>query len=146
MPKSVSTAWSSRPSSTLLGLTSRCITPAACATLSADSSWRPTSAARRGDSGPEVASTWSSDWALTSCITIQGRPPVLGHVVDGHHARVVEPGGRLGLAQRPLVGVGPFLGGERLRDLDFLDRDVTVEQLIAGTPHDPHGTAANGSL
>ena len=75
MPKSVSTARSSRPSSTLLGLTSRCITPAACATLSADSSCRPTSAARRGDSGPEVASTWSSDWALTSCMTIHGRPP-----------------------------------------------------------------------
>ncbi len=74
MPKSVSTARSSRVSSTLLGLTSRCITPAACATVSADSSWRPISAARRGGSGPEVASTWSSDWAWTSCMTIHGRP------------------------------------------------------------------------
>ena len=74
MPKSVSTAWSSRPISTLLGLTSRCITPAACAELSAASSWRAISAARRGDSGPDVASTWSSDWALTSCMMIHGRP------------------------------------------------------------------------
>ncbi len=75
MPKSVSTARSSRPSSTLLGLTSRCMTPAACATSSAPSSWRPTSAARRGASGPVLASTWSSDCAWTSCMTIHGRPP-----------------------------------------------------------------------
>ena len=75
MPKSVSTARSSLPSSTLLGLTSRCMTPAACATLSADSSWRAISAARRGGSGPEAASSWSSDCAWISCITIHGRPP-----------------------------------------------------------------------
>ena len=74
MPKSVSTARSSLPSSTLLGLTSRCMTPAACATLSAESSCRAISAARRGDSGPDAASTWSRDCALTSCMTIHGRP------------------------------------------------------------------------
>ncbi len=73
MPKSVSTARSSA-SSTLLGLTSRCSTPAPCATVSADSSWRPISAARCGDSGPEVASIWSSDGARISCMTIHGRP------------------------------------------------------------------------
>ena len=75
MPKSVSTARLSLPSSTLLGLTSRRMTPVACATLNADSSWRAISAARRGDSGPEAASTWSRHCAWTSCITIHGRPP-----------------------------------------------------------------------
>ena len=71
---------------------------------------------------------------------------VLGHVVDGDHGRVVEPGGGLGLAQRPLEGGGPLLLGEGVGDLHFLDRDVAVEQLITGTPDDTHGTAADGGL
>ena len=71
---------------------------------------------------------------------------VLGHVVDGDDRRVVEPGGGLGLAQRPLVRVGPFGVGEGLGDLDFLDRHVAVQELIAGTPDYPHGTAADGGF
>ena len=71
---------------------------------------------------------------------------VLGHVVDGDHGRVVEPGGGLGLAQRPLEGGGPLRLGEGVGDLHFLDRDVAVEQLITSTPDDTHGTAADGGL
>ena len=33
----------------------------------------------------------------------------------------------------------------RARD-QLLDRDVTVEQLVAGTPHDPHGASPDGGL
>ena len=50
MPKSVSTARPPSPSSTLLGLTSRCSTPAACAAARAASSWR-----RRGPPGAAAA-------------------------------------------------------------------------------------------
>ena len=71
---------------------------------------------------------------------------VLGYVVHGHDGRVVEPGGGLGLAQRPLIRVGPLLIGERIGDLDLLDRHITVKELIAGTPDHAHGAAADGGL
>ncbi len=74
IPKSVSTARPLSASITLLGLTSRCSTPAACAVASADSSWRPASAALGGGSGPDLAMIWSSDSAWTSSMTIHGRP------------------------------------------------------------------------
>ena len=81
MPKSVSTARSSQPSpdrlvamSTLLGFTSRCSTPAACAAASAESSCWPIRPARAGGSRPSTTSTWSSDWDGTSSMTIHGRP------------------------------------------------------------------------
>jgi len=72
--------------------------------------------------------------------------PVLGHVIDGDHRRVVEPGRGLGLAQYPLEGGGPLLIGKGVGDLDFLERHVAVEQLIAGAPHHSHGSAAERVL
>ena len=81
MPKSVSTARSSQPVpvrsvaiSTLLGLTSRCSTPAMWAAASADSSCWPIRATRSGARRPSAVSTWSSDRDGTSSMTIQGLP------------------------------------------------------------------------
>jgi len=74
MPKSVSTARPLSAISTLLGLTSRCSTPAACAVASAASSWRPASAAWCGGIGPSREMIWSSERAATSSMMIHGRP------------------------------------------------------------------------
>ncbi len=80
IPKSVSTARSSQPSplrvaamSTLLGFTSRCSTPAACAAARADSSCWPMRPARAVGRRPSAESNWSRDWDGTSSITIHGR-------------------------------------------------------------------------
>ena len=59
---------------------------------------------------------------------------------------MVEPGRGLGLAQRPLVRVRPLFVAEGFRYLDLFDRDIAVEQLIAGTPDNAHRAAANGGL
>jgi len=114
----------------LLGLTSRCITPAACATLSGGEQLpghlpRP-AAATRSRGREHLVQRLRVDQLHHDPRTAA----VLGHVVDGNHGRVVEPGGGLGLAQRPLEGGGPLLVGEGVGDLHFLDRDVAVEQLI----------------
>lgn len=74
MPKSVSTARPFSVTSTLLGLTSRCRTPAACAVDNAPTRLVPSSAASSGGSGPSSVITRSSDRASTSSITIQGVP------------------------------------------------------------------------
>ena len=67
----------------------------------------------------------------------------LDHIEDGHHRRVVQPRRGLGLTQRPLVDdLSIFLADHR-RDADFLDRDVTLEQLIPAAPDDAHGAAAD---
>src|SRR5690606_39595718 len=64
-------------------------------------------------------------------------------VVDGHHAGVVQPRRRPRLPQRPAVPVVAFLVAQPLGQDDFLDGDVTVEDLVAGTPHRAHGAAAD---
>jgi hypothetical protein len=75
------------------------------------------------------------------------RPAVfLGHVVDGDKAAVRQPCGGPRLAQRALVGVPPLLLTEQGGDHDLLDRDIAVQNLVARTPNNAHGTAANGVL
>src|SRR5215467_4185656 len=72
MPKSVSTALPSPVTRTLLGLTSRCRTPAACAVARALTRLAPICAACSGGSGPSSMMIRSSERASTSSITIQG--------------------------------------------------------------------------
>ena len=146
MPKSVSTVRPSSVTSTLLGLTSRCSTPAACALASA-----PTQA------GPELGRLERRQRAVLDDDPVQGAgvdelhhdpgTAVLRHHVEHRHdARVAEPGRGPGLAQRPLVddlGVGG--GGER-GDLNFLHGDVPGEQFVAAAPDDAHGAAADRPL
>lgn len=73
MPKSVRIT-RSEVSSTLPGLTSRCMIPAAWAWRSASSTRTPISAVWTTGSGPLCRTACSRDQARTSSITIQGRP------------------------------------------------------------------------
>ncbi len=75
IPKSVSTIRPSFEISTLAGFTSRCSTPASCATRSAASTSAPMWAARCGGIGPSASSTSASESPRTSSMTIHGRPP-----------------------------------------------------------------------
>src|SRR6266542_2991057 len=74
-PKSVSTHRPSEQISTLAGLTSRCRTPAACATSSAPSRAIPIFATARAASGPSSTIISARLRACSSSITIHGRPP-----------------------------------------------------------------------
>ncbi len=74
MPKSLSTARPSAEISTLLGFTSRCSTPAACAVSRALSSRAPSSAACSGGSGPSSAMTCSRDRPPMNSMMIHGLP------------------------------------------------------------------------
>ena len=74
-PKSVSTQRPSVQISTLAGLTSRCRTPAPCATSSAPSRAIPIFATARGASGPSPMIMSARLRACSSSITIHGRPP-----------------------------------------------------------------------
>jgi hypothetical protein len=75
----------------------------------------------------------------------QEQPPGrLHHVVEGDHARVVEPRRRPGLPQRPLAHGRPFLVGQAAGQLDLLDRHRPVEQHVLGPPHHAHAAAAEG--
>ena len=71
----------------------------------------------------------------------------LGDVVDGDHAAVRQPRGGPRLAQRPLVGVAAARPRRSEAEMhDLLDRHVTVEELVARTPHHAHGATADGVL
>ena len=70
-----------------------------------------------------------------------GTAVVFDHVEDRDHARVVQPGRGLGLAERPLVDAVVVGGGP-----DLLDRNLPGEQLIPAAPDDPHGPAADRLL
>jgi len=71
---------------------------------------------------------------------------MLGHVVDGHDAPVIEPGRRLGLALGPLVELGQLglvdPGGQH----DLLDRHLPVKELVVSPPHHAHAALADGLL
>ena len=57
---------------------------------------------------------------------------------------MAQPGGDLGLTQRPLVsGVGAGLSGISRGDQDLLDRDLPVKQLVPAPPDDSHSAAAD---
>ena len=146
MPKSVSTARPPSASSTLLGFTSRCSTPAAWAVASAASSMRPASAARCGGSGPSLR----DDLVQRACrdeLHDDPRAPVLlGHVEDGDDAGVTEPRRGSGLAMGPLVGLGAFVRGQAVADAQFLDGDLAAEDLVPRAPHRAHRTPADGLL
>ena len=153
MPKSVSTARSSQPSpillvamSTLLGFTSRCSTPAVCAAASADSSCWPIRQARAAESRPSHGQHLVERLRRDELHHDPGTAVFLGDVVDGDDAAVRQPRGGPRLAQRPLVGVAPLVRADQGRDDDLLDRDVTVKELVARTPHHAHGTTADGVL
>ena len=75
-PKSVSTTRPSSPSSTLPGLTSRCMMPALCAAFSAFSTPRPISTAFAADTGPSSAMVSCNDFDATYSMTIHGSPSV----------------------------------------------------------------------
>jgi hypothetical protein len=75
----------------------------------------------------------------------QEQPPGrLHHVVEGDHARVVEPGRGLGLPQRPVADRRLLLVGQAGGQLDLLDRHRPVEQHVVGPPHDAHAATAEG--
>ncbi|RAO47173.1 hypothetical protein PSN01_04924 [Micromonospora saelicesensis] len=75
-PKSVSTTRPSSPSNTLPGFTSRCMTPALCAALSAPSTPRPISTVRATETGPSSARVSCNDFDATYSMTIHGSPSV----------------------------------------------------------------------
>jgi hypothetical protein len=73
----------------------------------------------------------------------QEQPAVgLDHVVEGDDPRVVEAGGRPGLAQRPLPQRRPVGAGGPGRQLDLLDRHRSAEQDVVGPPHRAHPAPA----
>jgi hypothetical protein len=72
-PKSVNNTRPSSATNTLLGLTSRCTTPARCAASNADNTANPTPATSAGGNGPLSLITCNNDRAGTYSITIHGR-------------------------------------------------------------------------
>lgn len=74
IPKSVRVARPPGCRITLLGLTSRWITPASCAAARASAIDTPICAVRCGDSGPSSRSTSDKVRPSTSSMTMQGRP------------------------------------------------------------------------
>jgi len=75
-----------------------------------------------------------------------GTTVFLRDVVNGYDATVGEPRGSSRLAQRPLVGVAALVRADQGRDDDLLDRDITVKELVASTPHHAHGASADRVL
>jgi len=75
----------------------------------------------------------------------------LDHVEDRDHRGMVEPRRGPGLAQGALVEDPGFLGhhrapGHRPAEPHLFDRHVTGQDCIPGSPHGPHGPAADGGL
>jgi len=69
---------------------------------------------------------------------------VLDHIVHGDHGRVAQPGRRPGLAQAARARQAPLGVREPDREDHFLDRDVTVQDLIAGAPDHAHAAGPDG--
>ncbi|GGO41127.1 hypothetical protein GCM10012286_20390 [Streptomyces lasiicapitis] len=66
----------------------------------------------------------------------------LRHVVHGDDSGVPHAGGGAGLTLHPQAQVGEF-GPARVRErTQFLDRDLAVQDLVDGAPHDAHAAAA----
>jgi hypothetical protein len=51
---------------------------------------------------------------------------------------MAQPGRGAGLAQGPLLSGVAVAGGQFVRQLDLLDRDIPVEHLVVGHPDPPH--------
>ena len=142
-PKSVSTQRPSAQMSTLAGFTSRCSTPAACATSSAPSIAMPIFATARGGERAVVDDHVGQAAGLQQLHHDPGPAAVGDHVVDLDHARVRQRGGRAGLAQRPLAeGVLLALRHGRRED-HLLDRDVAAQQGVRGAPDRAHAAVAD---
>ena len=70
-------------------------------------------------------------------MTKKSEPWSPAEVVDRHDGRVVHLGDELGLALEALLELG-----RQVARRDQLDRDVAVEQRIAGAVDDAHAAAA----
>jgi hypothetical protein len=66
----------------------------------------------------------------------------LSHVVEDDHPRMVQPGRRPGLAQRPPPQRLPLRPGRPGRQLDLLDRHRPAKQDVLGPPHRAHPALA----
>ena len=66
---------------------------------------------------------------------------LLADVEHAHCARMVQPGRRTRLAQRPLPQQVALLRVDARREPDLLHRDRAGQQLIAGGPDDAHAAA-----
>ena len=111
----------------LPGLRSRWTTPLACAkprpshSCSMMASLSPRCGVARADQVPEVAALEELHGHVDEAV-------LLAEVEDGDDVRVVELGGRLGLALEAAAEVG--LGGEGRGDR--LDRDEAVQERVLG--------------
>ena len=98
MPKSASFAVPSCVTSTLDGLTSRCTMPAAWAAARASATWAEQ---RRGLVRQQAAGVLGQHGEVRAVDVLHHQPllvPLGDEVEDGHHVRVVELRGQLGLA------------------------------------------------
>jgi len=68
------------------------------------------------------------------------------HVMEGDHARVVEPGRRPGLPKRPLADRRLLVVGQAGGQLHLLDRHRPVEQDVLRPPHHAHAATAEERL
>ena len=66
-------------------------------------------------------------------------PSWLGDVVEPHHVWVLEACEQRGLVLEPAPQLG-IVGDPRVQDLD---RDVTAETFVPGTPDDAHAATAD---
>lgn len=67
---------------------------------------------------------------------------VVDHVVHDDDVGVGDPGGAAGLAAGALVERGELVVVQVRRDVQLLQRDLTVEQLVLGAPDRAHAAAA----
>ena len=138
MPKSVSLAWPSAVSSTLCGLTSRCMTPRSCAYASAAATC--TAIASASAIGRRPSSEMRSCRSRPSHeLADDERPPVgLAAVDDRDDARVREQRQRARLALEALDRIGVL----QPTGVQQLDRNRPVELLVVGLPDARHPSAA----